>query len=206
MAVSRAMKWFGGVALVLLLSLIPSQCIDWKDERAAEAQATLATLDSMAVEVGEARIARMVAEQERDSIRTVNFRLQQQYRRAVAVVPAEAPPPVAGCEACQAHNAVVQNALDAAGRYIVTLERRLAADSVVVLTLKKELLDTEEQLAVARAQLARAAIPIPALRTPGWRKLLPTVQLGYGATAALNDGRLEVRHGPGINVGWRVSF
>jgi len=203
MAVARSAKWIVGVVILILLSLVPGTCVDWQvDDRAKVAEAKVAGLIQMAEQFRAERDSALQtaagALGRVDTLRVV-------LRGARAEIPAPVPA-VRGCEACEARSAAIERTLEVAARVIMTQDTLIEALRIVVAIGEQEIGVLRSGLVEAQQALARLAAPKPVIKRFTLRSLLPTFTAGYGAVGGIENGALSIHHGPGLLIGYKVSF
>jgi len=203
MVVPHAARWAIGVGLLILLALTPSTCIEWQVDKKAKAAAERAV---QAERVAEA------LRSERDSalrvVQTLEARLPVIKERLVYVrlaVP-PAPPATPGCEACEARARALEAVIVTADSVIAAQDTVIQALHTVVGAAEAEAVVLRNGLAEAKAALAELSRPKPTVTVSFLRKILPTIQGGYGAILVSGPDGLRVQHGPGLSLGWRISL
>jgi len=203
MVVPHAARWAIGVGLLVLLALTPSTCIKWTTDKVAKAGAERVA----AVQ----RVADSLRA-ERDSalrvVQTLEARLPVIKERLVYVRGQVPPPPPAtpGCEACEARARALEAVIVTADSVIAAQDTVIQVLHTVVDAAEAEAVALRNGLAEARVTLAGLARPKPTIQTSFLRKILPTIQGGYGGVVVSGPDGLRVQHGPGLLLGWRISL
>lgn len=203
MAVSRTVRWAVGVATLLVLASLPGTCIKWDvDERAAAAERRAAAAEQVAANVAKARDSAFAVA---DSLAARGQRVVTRYvTRRDATPPT--PPHVPGCEACETRAQHLEGVVAVADSVIAVKDSTITALRGTLTLAEQEAATLRIGLTEAKATLAALAQPRPRLVVPAWRKILPTIQGGYGAVVVSGPDGLRVAHGPGLHLGWRIAL